>query len=372
MEVREGDVAITVPELATDGRPDGVFYNPRQERNRDITIAALRAFRQVEDIDSYLDATTATGVRGVRAAADGWNVTCCDRDPRAVERAEANLADNNLEGEVLHRDANAVMHERDFDVIDLDPFGSPIGLLDAAFSRPRRLVCVTATDTAPLCGAHRSAGIRRYSAVPLNTEYHREVGLRILLSAIARTAARYDVAVEPLLSHTEGHYVRTYLALDRGASVADAAIDQLGGLWHCERCLHRETERGLNPPERRECPACGEDGLRTAGPIWLGSPHDATFVERAIAHLDGSMGERDAAESTLATIAGELDRPTYFDQHVLCKQWNRTAPAMDPFLEALRKAGHAATHAHYGGTTFKTDARVDEIETVTANAALSS
>ncbi len=367
MEVREGAVTVEVPSLATDGRDDGVFYNPRQERNRDITVAALRAFRDREgDVASYLDATTATGIRGVRAAADGWEVTCCDRDPRAVERADANLARNDLDGEVLHRDANAIMHERDFDVIDLDPFGSPIGLLDAAFARPRRLVCVTATDTAPLCGAHRPAGIRRYSAIPMNTDYHREVGLRILLSAVARTAARYDVAIEPLLSHTEGHYARTYLRLAQGAQVADEAIHQLGTLRHCAECLHRETERGILPRRQDRCPVCGQHSLRTGGPIWLGDTHDRSFVAATGDRLDDAMGERGRAADTLARIADELHRPTHFDQHVLCKQWNRTAPTMARFLTALEEAGFETSRTHYGGTTFKTDARVDEIEAATA------
>jgi len=37
---------------------------------------------------------------------------------------------------------------------------------DAAFANCRDLVCVTATDTAPLCGAHFNSGVRSYSAIP--------------------------------------------------------------------------------------------------------------------------------------------------------------------------------------------------------------
>lgn len=366
MEVREGAVHIDVPGLATEGTTGEVFYNPRQECNRDITIATLRAFgSQQDDASTYLDVNTASGIRGVRAASDGWSVTCADLDPRAIDLARANLARNDLDGEVLHRDGNALMQERDFDVVDIDPFGSPIGFADAALSRPRGLVCITATDTAPLCGAHFRAGIRRYSTIPRNTEYHTEIGLRVLLSALCRTAARYDFAITPVLSHAEGHYVRTYLTLEQGATVADTAIDQLGILWHCPECLHRETAQELIPYRRETCPSCGSDQLVTAGPLWLGAVHDSAFVETVIDYLDETMKTADRARTILQTISAELDRPTYFDQHKLCKRWNRTAPAMDDFLGLLNDAGFETSRAHYDGTAFKTDATVDAIRRIT-------
>ena len=40
---------------------------------------------------------------------------------------------------------------------------------------------------------------------------------------------------------------------------------------------------------------------------------------------------------------------------------------MDDFLADLRDAGYEASRAHYGGTTFKTDASVGEIRAATAD-----
>jgi tRNA (guanine26-N2/guanine27-N2)-dimethyltransferase len=368
MRVQEGAVELDVPEQAQAGVGEAVFYNPEQERNRDVTIAALRAYRERAGeeryLDSYLDATAATGARGVRAAADGWDATLCDVDTEAVDRCEANLAQNDLDGEVVQRDANALMHERRFDVVDLDPFGTPIPFADAAFRSTRHLLAVTATDTAPLCGAHFNSGVRTYSTVPRNTEYHREMGVRVLLSALVRTAARYDVAARPILSHATKHYARTYLELERGAQVADAAIEQLGYVHHCQHCLYREHETGLiaHPPE--DCPNCGEH-LQTAGPIWLGPTSDPAFARRTRTHVTDDMGTAEQSRAMLATVAAELDTPTHYDQHRLCKRWGVGASAMDDFLEQLRAAGYTATRTHYGGTTFKTDADVTEIREAT-------
>ena len=370
MDVREGGVEVSVPDArdgASEGAGDGVFYNPTQELNRDVTVATLRAYREREPrASSYLDAMAASGIRGVRAAAEGYDVTCADVDPDAVELARENLARNDLDGEAVERDVNALLYESLFDVVDLDPFGTPIPFADAALSNARSMVCVTATDTAPLCGAHQRSGIRKYSTLPQNTDYHPEMGLRVLLSALIRTAARYDKAAVPILSHVSRHYVRTYLQIDARATQADELIDRLGYVHHCEDCLRRTHEVGLiaHPPDR--CDACGGDRLLSAGPLYLGPIRDADFVHTVREHVTDEMGEAARAERLLETVATELDTPTHYDQHRLCKQWSRSAPAMDDFLASLRDAGFAATRAHYSGTAFKTDATVPEIRDATA------
>jgi tRNA (guanine26-N2/guanine27-N2)-dimethyltransferase len=367
MEVTEGGVTVEVPEQPGDERTDAVFFNPEQELNRDLTVAALRAYREREPrADHYLDATAASGIRGVRAAADGWQVSLADVDESAADLARANLERNGLEGTVHNRDANSLLHDqsRVFDVVDVDPFGSPIPFADAAFANTRDLVAVTATDTAPLCGAHFESGIRRYSAVPRNTEYHAEMGMRVLLSALVRTAARYDVGATPILSHASDHYVRTYLELSHRATDANAAIEALGYVHHCQECLHRETESGLvaHPPET--CSHCGGEQVLTAGPVYLGPTHDPDFVAATGEHLDEEMSTDTRAERLLDRLGDELHRPMHFDQHVLYRQWGEPAIGMDEFLDALREAGFEASRTHYGGTTFKTDASLPEIETV--------
>jgi len=372
MDVREGDVEISVPDArdgASEGAGDGVFYNPTQELNRDVTVAALGAYAEREPrASTYLDAMAASGIRGVRAAAAGFDVTCADLDPNAVALARENLERNRLAGEAVERDVNALLHESEtvFDVVDLDPFGTPIPFADAAFANARSLVCVTATDTAPLCGAHQRSGIRTYSTLPQNTEYHPEMGLRVLLSALIRTAARYDTAAVPILSHVTRHYARTYLQLDSRATSADDLVEELGYVHHCEDCLHRTHERGLiaHPPE--SCGVCGGPRILTAGPIYLGGVADPAFARAVRDHVTDDMGEAARARRLLDAVAAELDTPTHYDQHRLCKQWSRSAVGMDEFVDALREAGFSATRAHYSGTAFKTDATVAEIRDATA------
>ena len=368
MQLSEGGVDITVdqPRDGTrEGSGDDVFFNPTMELNRDITVAVLRAYREREPrVERYLDAMAASGIRGVRAAAEGYAVTCCDTDSEAVELARENLAANDLDGTVCHRNVNALLHEELFDIVDLDPFGTPIPFADAAFAQTRNLVCVTATDTAPLCGAHLNSGKRKYSAVPRNTEYHPEMGLRTLLSALIRTAARYDVAARPICSHVSRHYARTYLEVDHRASSADALLEEIGFIHHCEDCLARRHEYGFYPDTTPEsCWSCGSNRVVTAGPVWLGDVADSAFTQSVRNQLSGELGERQKADRLLETVATELSTPTHYDQHRLCKQWGVPANAMDAFLESLRDAGFAASRAQYSGTAFKTDATVEAIKT---------
>jgi len=368
MDVSEGDVTVEVPEQPEQGAGDAVFYNPEQELNRDLTVAVLRAYRERADEEgvdgppprSYLDATAASGIRGVRAASEGYEATCCDVDPEAVDLARTNFARNDLDGTAVHRDANALMHEERYDVVDLDPFGTPVPFVDAAVNSARTLLCVTATDTAPLCGAHFQSGVRSYGAVPRNTDFHAEMGLRVLLSALVRTAARYDVAAEPILSHSAPHYARTYLELTSGAQAADALLEELGHVDWCPDCYWRTARHGLIHDPVADCPRCDRP-TKPAGPLWLGPVRERAFLERVRANVTGELGTARAAGRTLDRLDEELDEPTHYDQHRLFGNWGAPAIGMDEFLDRVREAGFDASRAHYGGTTFKTTADVGEL-----------
>lgn len=366
MDVTEGGVVLTVPGASEEAIEEAVFYNPNQVLNRDLTVAVLRAYRDRDpEATSYLDAMTASGIRGIRAADEGWTVTMADHDPEAVSLARENCRRNGVDPTVTQADANVLLHDSRFDIVDIDPFGSPMPFAAAAVAGTRRLLAVTATDTAPLCGAHFNAGVRRYDAVPRNTEYHPEMGLRILISALVRVAARQDRAAWPLFAHVSRHYVRVYLEFEDGAQAGDRAREQLGYLYHCPECLYREADDSRFPASPTVCPHCQSDQVLTAGPVWLGPIREEAFARAVSDAVDETMDEADAARRLAQSVADELEQPTHYDHHRLCKQWSRPAAPLDEFLSQLTEAGYAASPAHYSGTAFKTDASVAEIRAAT-------
>jgi tRNA (guanine26-N2/guanine27-N2)-dimethyltransferase len=345
------------------------FYNERMEMNRDITVAVLRAWKGRVDREtpSYLDANAASGVRGVRASLAGYDATLTDRSDEAVELARRNVEENGVDARVLHEDANVAMRRSRYDVVDVDPFGSPIPFADATFNSADSLACFTATDTAPLCGAHDS-GVRRYTCRPLNTPYHAEMGLRVLIGALVRTAARYDVAATPVLSHSSDHYKRTYLTLEEGAKVSNEALGGIGFLSHCSDCgardAHDAADAAVPETDKRDCD-CGAE-RDVAGPLWVGAVREPDFVDDVLEELDEEMGTYDRAKETLRGVRDELDTPTHYDHHEVCKRAGETPSKLDAFLERLRDAGYEATEAHYSGTAFKTDASHDALAELVA------
>ena len=268
-EVREGTTSVLVPvQDATSQFPPGsvpIFFNRRMELNRDVTVLLL-SFLKPSD---YLDAMGATGIRGLRVAGEcGIPVTICDRDPTAIGLITQNKNHTGLPVTIIERDVNALLSEQSFDAVDLDPFGTPAMFIDAAVRGCRRFLFVTATDTAPLCGAHLKAGIRRYGAVPMNTEYHSEVGLRVLLGFVVRETVKYDRGIEPLFCYAREHFTRLHLRLLRGAQAADDTLKHMGFIHQCKKCPYREEQPGLLAHDCT-CPHCGEP-LQPIGPLWLG------------------------------------------------------------------------------------------------------
>jgi tRNA (guanine26-N2/guanine27-N2)-dimethyltransferase len=343
--VEEGSVALNV---------EGAFYNPKMKMNRDVGVAVTKAL----GISDYLDALAASGARGLRVAKEAKveHVALNDVSPRAIALLEENAKRNGLEGcEILSSNANVLMHQRHFEAVDLDPFGSPSPFIAAASRSAQSYLFITATDTAPLCGAHLKSGIRKYMAVPVKAEHHREMGARILMGAVARELARVDKGMHPLLTHVSDHYARVYLRIAKGAKNADKTLEYMGHLEQCRSCGRWRAVSGMGCRSPGICSFCGEKS-EVAGPLWLGTIQDREQIRRTLAELEGSGTRSDRAVRLLQLCADEIDEPMYYDHHKLCKKFKVTPGAADDLVEKLRSAGWRASRTHFSGVGIKTDA----------------
>ena len=360
-EVREGTTTVLVPvQDATARFPPGtgpIFFNRKMEMNRDITVLLLSLLEPSD----YLDAMGATGIRGLRVSGEcGIPVTICDREPASVGLITQNREHTGFPATIVERDVNALLSEQSFDAVDLDPFGTPAMFTDAAVRGCRRFLFVTATDTAPLCGAHLKAGIRRYGAVPMNTEYHSEVGLRILLGFVARQTVKYDRGVSPLFCYAREHYTRLHLRLLRGAQAADETLKQMGYIHQCRKCPYREEQPGLLAHDRT-CPHCGEP-LQPIGPLWLGNIRDDDIVCRMLAAVAGrELGTKKDLIPLLDTCRQELPVSTFYDYHHIAKWLRCSPPHIGTVLDRIRAAGYPATRTHFSGYGIRTKAPLSVI-----------
>jgi tRNA (guanine26-N2/guanine27-N2)-dimethyltransferase len=171
--IDEGLVRIKIPQYEKVSSKAPVYYNPAMELNRDLSVAAITAYRQRIDEDiAICDAFTGSGIRGIRYSKEIEGVSMAvvnDLNPLAVELARDNIANNGLDNvHVCREDANLLLRKcrGKFDVVDIDPFGTPAPYVESAASSLKAggLICVTATDTSALCGTYKKPCIRKYGA----------------------------------------------------------------------------------------------------------------------------------------------------------------------------------------------------------------
>jgi tRNA (guanine26-N2/guanine27-N2)-dimethyltransferase len=301
----------------------------------------------------------ATEIHGVK------NVLISDINERAFNLAKHNVHLNGLTERVMvqHRDANCLLschgapHKR-FDVVDIDPFGSPVPYLDSAIRALRNsgLLAVTATDMAPLCGVHAKACIRKYGGKPLRTEYCQELAVRLLAGCMVTVAAKHDIGISVVFSHCSNHYVRVYAEVGYGAKKADESVSHMGYVLHCFNCLHRESAKAPFTTRIEQCPECGSK-MDYAGPLWLGKIFDKQFCElmtKENTHMAFRSSGKIAA--LLSTATAEAEAPvTYYVVDKISNKLGLPVPSVNALLQALRGNGFQAYRTHFNSRGIRTD-----------------
>lgn len=329
---------------------NGVFYNPKMKFCRDADMAVFRKL----DTKRYLDALAATGIRGIRATLEaGFSVEFNDRDRKAVEVTKRNLELNGIDAVVHNEDAFLLMRKKRYDHVDLDPFGSPVEFLESACFSAKRYLSVTVTDTAALCGSATISGLRKYSAYAAKTEYYHETGLRVLIGKIISTLTKYDKFAEVLISWAKEHYYRVHLRVGRSSRRAGAIYEKIGYIYHCKKCGRRFV-RNVFEEGLYEC-ECGAKFIRM-GPLWIGELHNPDFVKKL--EKEGESG------NLFRIIEEEIDTVTYYDIHTITRMLSISPPPIHRVLEKLVEKGYRASRTRFGGTSFKTDADINEIKII--------
>jgi len=377
--IEEGRVKVLVPELkafvklpseyAPSKAP--VFYNPVMELNRDLAVLAVQAYqRKIGRKICVCEPLTGCGLRGIRFAVEVQGVRktlISDINEQAFRLASYNVQMSRLTKHVTVRkkEANLALSSHSaprqrFDVIDIDPFGSPVPFLDSAVRalRDRGLLALTATDMASLCGVHPRACVRKYGGRPLRNEYCHELAARLLAGCLTTIAGRHDLGVDMVFTHRGEHYIRVYATAKYGAKSADECMRNMGFVFHCFTCFHRETAKGF--PEvahSRKCDECGSR-LSVAGPLWLGNLSDAHFcdlMEQEIQKRKLKLGGK--IRKMLTLVKSESNAPpTYFVVDKMCDALNLPVPPVDDVVESLRKEGFHASLTHFSSRGIRSNA----------------
>ncbi|XP_020092724.1 probable tRNA (guanine(26)-N(2))-dimethyltransferase 1 [Ananas comosus] len=337
-----------------------------------------------------LEALAASGLRALRYAreVDGiGHVIAVDNDKASVEACRRNIQFNGsvacskVEAHLADARVHMLTHPKEFDVVDLDPYGSPSVFLDSAVQSVADggiLMC-TATDMAVLCGGNGEVCYSKYGSYPVKGKYCHEMALRILLASIESHANRYKRYIVPILSVHMDFYIRVFVRIYTSASEIKNTPLKLSYVYQCVGCdsfhlqsLGRIVSKnnsvksapGFGPVVPQECTHCGKK-FNMGGPIWSAPIHDQEWVLSMLANVK-AMKEKypayDKITSVLTTISEELhDVPLFVSLHNLCATLKCTSPSAVMFRSAVINAGYRISGSHVNPLGLKSDAPMDVI-----------
>uniref|UniRef100_A0A1D1Z3F1 tRNA (guanine(26)-N(2))-dimethyltransferase n=1 Tax=Anthurium amnicola TaxID=1678845 RepID=A0A1D1Z3F1_9ARAE len=290
----------------------------------------------------------------------------------ACSKVEAHLADARV---------YMLTNQREFDVVDLDPYGSPSVFLDSAVQSVAdggMLMC-TATDMAVLCGGNGEVCYVKYGSYPLKAKYCHEMALRILLACIESHANRYKRYIVPILSVQMDFYIRVFVRIYTSASTIKNTPLKLSYVYQCVGCdsfhlqpLGRTVTKnnsvryapGFGPVVPQECIDCGKK-FNMGGPIWSAPIHDQEWVSSILTSVKAMKKcypAYDKISSVLTTISEELpDVPLFVSLHNLCATLKCTSPSAVIFRSAVINAGYRISGSHVNPLGLKSDAPMDVI-----------
>ncbi|XP_062857329.1 TRMT1-like protein [Trichomycterus rosablanca] len=327
-----------MPNYSTPQKTDS-YFSRKMKNNRQLVFCSLAVLAEERSPVECLDAFGATGIMGLQWAKhlhSAVKVTINDISEACVKMIKENCQLNNIrvDGgrmgwqtesagdndssvntvEVCQMDANVIMHLRAFDYIHLDPFGTSVNYLDAAFRNVRNLgiVSVTSTDTGSLYSKSLNVTLRHYGCQIVRTEYYRELAARMVVASVARAAARCNKGIEVLLAVALEHFVLVVVRVLRGPTQADESAKKLRQLLHCQWCEERVFLKPGSMVEENlykqlPCQCHGSMPGKTAvelGPLWSGSLFNVGFLRRMlVAAVQHSMDDIQPLVKTLISEA---------------------------------------------------------------------
>jgi tRNA (guanine26-N2/guanine27-N2)-dimethyltransferase len=416
-------------------KKEAVFYNKVQVLNRDTSIQTIRLFaeQRIKEKNEkmaknhpdhpkcegirVLDALAATGLRSIRYLKEipgVSHVTINDLLPEATTQALENCKRNNVdESRVTINTGDAIMymynhreHEEQYDVIDLDPYGSASPFIDSAVQAVADggLLCVTCTDMPVLSGNYPETCFAKYGTVSIKAGYHAEHALRTLLQTIDTAANKYARYIVPYVSLAIDFYCRVFVRVFKSPAEVKKSCTKRAMVLQSTQCptyylqpLATEStqskkrnkakakakakaeasgESSTPPPPNTNIQytnahmtvptVCEETGgrLKIAGPFWSAPLHDMVIVNELLRRLEANEGllpfpvpTKPRLTGLLTAVSEELnDVPFYTSLSDLCSTMNCKGMPMIEMKAALINAGYRVSNFHKDPIAIKTDA----------------
>lgn len=448
----EGSTTILFPK-------NNVFYNPVQQYNRDLSSLAIRAFtelyleegslkrnkqpvgsdkiphkdekkqkikggetkeekNEVEETETeintvnkpfarLLEALSASGLRAIRYSKEIpllSEIVANDLSSDAVKSIQLNC-DYNKTHNVKPNQANAITHMSDnpsfYHIIDLDPYGTVSPFMDSAINSAKNgaLLLITCTDLGVLAGnGYPEKCFSLYGGVNVWGDATHESALRLVHGMIARTAAKYGVSIEPVLSLSIDFYVRVFVRIWHKPIKVKELMSSNEIVVKCSGCHSTIVQPmgKISEPDSKgrkkyglakvqegvseNCKFCGYTN-HICGPMWGGPLHDKKFIDKILKLVDEEEAKTNPVTTygTLKRVRGMLtmaknelgdsnnslneilNSQFYFATTTISKVLKIPAPSIEDFCSALGNLGYNASLTHASTNCIKTNASWDII-----------
>lgn len=445
----EGSTTILFPK-------NNVFYNPVQQYNRDLSSLAIRAYTQLcleegalkrnkqpvgsskiprkeeqeqkqknqenganeksgdaeeeaaEEPSSkpfarLLEALSASGLRAIRYSKEVpllEHIVANDLSSHAVKSIQLNC-DYNKTTNVKAQEANAITHMANspsaYHIIDLDPYGTVAPFVDSAINAAKNgaLLLITCTDLGVLAGnGYPEKCYSLYGGTNVWGDATHESALRLVHGMIARTAAKYGVSIEPVLSLSIDFYVRVFIRVWHKPIKVKELMAANEVVVKCSGCHSTTTQQlgkmtepdakgrrkyglaKIQPGISSHCSFC-EYTNHMCGPMWGGPLHNKKFIDRILKLVDEEEARKAPNETTYGTLKrvrgmltmakNELgdaessesdihDSQFYFATTTISRVLKIPAPSLEDFCAALGNLGYDASLTHAASNSIKTNA----------------
>jgi tRNA (guanine26-N2/guanine27-N2)-dimethyltransferase len=171
------------------------------------------------------------------------------------------------------------------------------------------------------------------------------------------------MGTQPVFSYYTDHYVRVNAIVKYGAKQADQTLTEMGYVFHCFKCFHRETVSEYKlASNSMVCRECGSK-LSLAGPLWIGKIIDKAFAEDMLHEAQKRLLRQNLRiETTLSLALAEADKtPGYYDVDAICDSLNLPVPPPSNVTSLLTSMGLDATPTLFCSSGLRSNATANQV-----------
>uniref|UniRef100_H3B3T1 tRNA (guanine(26)-N(2))-dimethyltransferase n=1 Tax=Latimeria chalumnae TaxID=7897 RepID=H3B3T1_LATCH len=333
-----------------------------------------------------LEGLAASGLRSIRFAKEVpgiHSIVANDFSAKAVELMKRNVELNAVQHLVTPSlaDASLLMYERKrmrerFDIIDLDPYGSPSMFIDGAVQAVSEGVWIAIQESEICnmgCPGSKLILFLRGVFYCMSQSFQFEA-LRIILHNLEQRANCYQRYIVPLLSISADFYIRVFVRVFTGQAKVKASASKQAMVYNCVGCgayhlqrLGKMTSHGnyfkysaaSGPPVGMKCEHC-QQRHQLGGPVWAEPIHNLDFVHKVLSAVENNPKRFNTSSrilGMLSMVTEELDAPSLmYVSYKISVIHMHTYNPLKMRRSAILHAGYQVSLSHACKNTIKTDA----------------